>query len=114
MTRSEYLSRLVDAGFPTSLVWAVPYFAGHVECHRIDTPNGKLLTTMILWETPEGVVPYFCAEGVAVSEDIEDLKGLWSKRIQRNQSRRPVEFKSRAVVQPEGTRPHVVKPQQEY
>lgn len=104
MNSAEYLARLEGAGFTTGPVWMVPHFGQSVNCYRVNDPNGHLLTTMILWETPEGVVPYFCAEGVGVGEDIEDLKGLWAKRIRLKQSPRPVMFKSRAVPQPDPER----------
>ncbi len=107
MTHDQYLEALHSEGFTTKLMWSAQETQdGHPSksqdsawCYAIYTPAGRLLTSVVLREflarsPADGreLAAYFCAENSTVADDIEDLKGLWSKqmRARRATDRRPV------------------------
>lgn len=97
----EYLGALEAAGFTTTRIWVRPHDANtKVECRVVYDPDGHLLTSLVLAEWDGGITVYFCAEHNTAEEDIEDLKGLWAKRIQRKESHHAAMRKLQADVTP--------------
>lgn len=94
MIITKYLDALTEAGFSYKPLWDADEpgpTRAVVRALVIYAPDKHLLTSIVIRsymvEDHSEIAVYMCCEG-DVSQDIETLRGIWSRQIRQSQSRR--------------------------